>query len=302
MAAQQMRRLRHFLWLVAALAIGADLAAVARADETRPQVGVRFEILAPTFKRNLPERAQAELALARRLAEQLAQRYRFASWKVPPEAAASALGALILRLEEQPGAPNPRIVVKWFGSFGPGATSVMELGLPPLEVYPPTDPNWDTNNRADFESRVSGRLFGVTMTDGFDDLLFSMFVRELPIASSVTAVPADKAIMMPLVWQDVLLSEESKVVVRISKSVGAATQRGTLLLGLITERPKDPGLGMVQGCIREATFAGRKLDPVDCWHPEIPEFLNGAQVRCFISEYHATEFAGTRDGLVIDPR
>ena len=94
-------------------------------------------------------------------------------------------------------------------------------------------------------------------------------------------------------------SDASRFAVRDLGSTNGTWYEGSR----ITEvRSRDPGLGLVQGCPREATFGGRELPVTDCWHPEIANFLSGAEVRCFLDKYRAVEFAGTSGGLVLDPR
>jgi hypothetical protein len=284
-----------------ALAAGALLAVSSSADGTKPVVNVRFEIVASKFRQNLPQRAQLEASLAQQVAQQFARRYRFADWPTDVPAAGAQLGTLVARLNEIPRAPSPLIQVEWFATFGADPANTVALTLPSVEVYSPTNPNWDTNNPADFEARAWSALSPVVGAEGFHGDVLNKFVRELPIASSVTAVADDRVIVVPLFWNDLLLSPESELIVRFSKSLGAVPQRGTLRLDLISPRTREPGLGLLEAGIKEASLGAQPLSLEQRWNQDLPALLGGAQIQCFIDKYRPVEFAGTSHGVVLDP-
>jgi len=272
----------------------------AHAGEGRPYVAVQFEILAPVFRRNLPQRADIETALAQRIGAQISPRFRFADWPGPAADAMTQpkLGTLVVRLEEEEAAPTPRIVMKWYAQFGAGAPR--ELPIARIEMYSSTDPTWATNNRADFESQAGGKLASEIRTEGFYTLLFRQFVRLLPLATSVRVVPDDRVIVVPLRWQDVLLGPESSVVVRFEKKQGDLTPRGSLTLDLITKRARDPDIGFVQGTVKDASFDGHPLELERRWNSTLPQLLKDADVRCYLAEYEQADPESTGDGLVTD--
>src|SRR6266702_1199321 len=90
----------------------------------KPEVLVQFEIAVPAFQRNLPQRAQAEQAIAAAIAAELERQYVFAHWLAQaPAQPQMQLGRLVLRMDQNPAMqPNPQVFVHWFGARAdPGA-------------------------------------------------------------------------------------------------------------------------------------------------------------------------------------
>lgn len=280
----------------------------ALALDTKPHVLVRFEITAPAFVRNLPQRSQSQQSLSEQLAAQMAERYAFADWPVTARDGNAKLGELVLRLEEDGTTePNPSIVVRWYASFGANDVALQRLPLPEVPIYEPSNPNWDTNSRRDFETRVLSRMNEKTRSDAFYGAFFQIFIRNLSIASTVHAQSGDHVIDVPMQWRDMLLAPESVIVVRFKKTRGAVAEQGSLRLSPVTARilPQDPStqlsVTMLRGSVDQALFAAQPLNLVSNWNDRLPELLTDAEVRCYIFDYKPVEFAGTAGGLVIDP-
>jgi hypothetical protein len=265
-------------------------------------VAVAFEIEAPTFRNNLPQRAQAEDELARVIADEFAQRWRFADWLPRAQAGAAPIGSVTARLVELPAQPGPQIAVRWFGSFG-GAGTVPLNGLLPIEVYAPSNPNWHSNNRAEFVSHVKGKLLATIRPDGFiDERLRREVVQRLPIASSIEVVPGDRVIVIPRLWKHLQLGPKSVLVVRFARGSGVQEEQGQLLLALPSQRPRDPLAGFVQAGVREATFGPRTLPLTGGWNATLPSLLTGtARLAAFIDAYDPLLFDGASGGVVLNP-
>lgn len=279
----------------------------ARALDAKPHIVVNFGIEAPAFKRNLPELADAEQAIATQIAAQIAERYAFADWTVAPRDATSRLGSLILRLEEDATTvPNPRIVVAWYRESVDAADAV-KLAIPETEIYAPTNPNWDTNSRRNLQTRVLDKLSQSMRADNFYDSLFTLFLRTLPIATSASAEADNHAVAMPLGWREMLLAPESVVIVRFVKHGDAQTESGSLRLNPVAPQivPPDsadaPSTTLLLGAVSAATLGIHTLALTANWNDQLPALLQGADVRCYLVDYKPVEFAGTSDGLVLDP-
>lgn len=294
--------------LASTLASAALLAFTASASwalDSKPHVVVNFDIVAPAFKLNLPQRSAAQATLGNEIASQVAQRYAFADWTLTPRDDQARLGTLSLRLEEEPNTvPNPRIVVKWYG--GADAASAKELAIPPIEVYAPTNPNWDTNSRANFETRVTDKLREAMRSDAFFEQFFKVFLRTLPIAKQVRTAPADRAIDLPVTWRELLLAPESVVVVRFRRASDAGAEAGTLTLNPVAPRrvvldsANNVTATLLRGAVDEAVVGVHRLDLVGNWNDRLPALLNNAEVRAYLVEYKPLDFADTDDGLVLD--
>jgi hypothetical protein len=290
--------------LAAALALAGDAAFAGK-----PEVLVQFEIAVPAFKRNLPQRAQAEQAVAAAVAAELERQYVFAHWLAQaPAQPQMQLGQLVLRMDQNADMqPNPQVFVHWFGArAGPGA-ELKELGFTPIEIYSPGNPNWDTNSAADFETRLLAKTMEKVRTDAFHDEFFKRFVARLPIASAVVPQAADRVIEIPLRWNEVLFSSETELVVRFDKLVDQTKQEGTMTLGQLAARvgptatPAAPAEfpALLRGSITKASFDARPitLDPQN-WNDQLLQILSGAKAFCYISVYKPRdELAGDSDRL-----
>jgi hypothetical protein len=292
--------------IVMGLLAAAIALAGASAFAGKPEVLVQFEIAVPAFQRNLPQRAQAEQAVAAAVAAELERQYVFAHWMAQaPAQPQMQLGRLVLRMDQNVAMqPNPQVFVHWFGArAGPGA-QLAELGFAPIEIYSPGNPNWDTNSAADFETRLLSKTLEKVRTDAFHDEFFKRFVARLPIASTVVPQATDRVIEIPLRWNEVLFSSETELVVRFDKLVDQTKQEGTMTLGQIAARvgaataPAEfPAL--LRGSITKASFDARPiaLDPQN-WNDQLLQILSGARAACFISVYKPRdELAGDSDRL-----
>jgi len=290
--------------LAAALALVGDAAFAGK-----PEVLVQFEIAVPAFQRNLPQRAQAEQAVAAAVAAELERQYVFAHWLAQaPAQPQMQLGRLVLRMDQNADMqPNPQVFVHWFGArAGPGA-ELKELGFTPIEIYSPGNPNWDTNSAADFETRLLSKTLEKVRTDAFHDEFFKRFVARLPIASTIVPQAADRVIEIPLRWNEVLFSSETELVVRFDKLVDQTKQEGTMTLGQLAARvgptatPAVPAEfpALLRGSITKASFDARPitLDPQN-WNDQLLKILSGAKAFCYISVYKPRdELAGDSDRL-----
>jgi hypothetical protein len=285
----------------AAIAMSSDAALAGK-----PEVLVQFEIAVPAFQRNLPQRAQAEQAVASAVAAELERQYVFAHWLAQaPAQPQMQIGRLVLRMDQNPAMqPNPQVFVHWFGArAGPGAPLV-DLGFAPIEIYSPGNPNWDTNSRPDFETRLLGKALEKVRTDAFHDEFFIRFVKLLPIASTIVPHAADRVIEIPLRWNEVLFSSETELVVRFDKRVNQTKQEGTMTLGQIAARTATAAgpvefPGLLRGSITKASFDARPitLDPRN-WNDQLLQILSGAKASCYISVYKPRdELAGDSDRL-----
>jgi len=287
----------------AVLALGAALllgGAARAADPRKPHMELVFEIsatLAPTFRRLLPEVDKAQANLAQMLAAEFAPRHRFTDWASTPQAVAP-MGQLIARLVETDARPFPRVQVKWFIKTASGFAE--ELPLQAVEIYSPTTNLWDTGNRQKFESRVYGEILKVIQVQGFQEATFREVLSKLPIATSVTPVESDKVILVPLMWRQLRLGQDSELLVQFSKPTPqGGQQKGSLTLSRINERSRSgDGIGYVQGGIRDGVLDAQALPLNQQWNAALPQLLDKATIRCFITAYKLAEY---EDGLVRDP-
>ena len=299
------------------LVLGLIAAAIAVASEPvlagKPQVVVQFEIQVPAFQRNLPEQSQALQHVSSAIAAELARQYEFADWVTQaPAQSETQLGRLVVRMkEEQPRTqPSPRVSVSWFGSSSSTDETLVDLKFDPIEIYSSGNPNWDTNNRADFETRVLAKTMEKVRTDAFRDRFFNVFLANLPIASTIEPQAADRVIEIPVRWSDVLLASESVLTVKFNKQVDEGLQKGTLVLGQIVARAAAAGgtaaspefPARLRGSVTKADFNGASI-PLDTqnWNEKLLQVLGGAKAYCFISPPYKPrdELLGDseRDGL-----
>lgn len=278
--------------------------ASALAHAGKPEVLVQFEIAVPAFERNLPERAKAEQNIRKALATELARTYAFANWSTQPAAQPRAqLGRLVLRLEQNPDTrPSPQILVRWLGASGATGAAPADLSLAPIEIYSPGNPNWDTNNRGNFETRLLGKTMEKMRTDAFNAEFFKGFLRRLPIASTIVPQTADRVIEVPVPWDELALSSESELTVVFDKPVDQTRREGSLTLGQIVARISgaEAASPALRGSITKASFDAKTvvLDQQN-WNDQVPAMLNGAQVRCYISVYKPRDPLASESGVLL---
>jgi hypothetical protein len=296
MAAFKMSAPRTAAWVLG-LGLLALAGAARAADPAKPYMEVVFEIQSPTFRRALPEVPMAEATLAQKLADEFARRHRFADWLSAPRTGAP-MGQLIARLVEVEAHPFNQVLVTWFVKTPSG--SVEALPLQPVEIYPPTNNNWDAGNRQRFETHVFGKIVEVIQVQGFQDATFQDVLSKLPIATSVMPVDSDRVIIVPLLWKHLRLGQDSELLVKFtSASPQGAPHQGSLTLSRINERSRGhEGIGFVQGGIREGMLDTQVLPLTAQWNPALATLLNKATVRCFITAFKLAEFD---DGVVRDP-
>ena len=280
--------LRRAMTTVALLpALFGSIAAIAE----KPSVQVQFEVGVPSFA-TLPELTTVQQNVRDRLSRELARRLGFAAWSgsAPPQGTAQ-LGRLILRLEQDPDTlPMPRIYVTWLGAGSNGDPA--DLKMQRIEIYSPTNPSWDTNDRHAFEARVLDSTLATVDTDAFADVLVEKFFRRLPISSVVEAQAADHVIEIPIRWNEFLLASDSKLEIQFTKL--ADQRRGSLMVSFIEPRPTAAEAAgeftaRVRGSITEAAFDGHPLTLNENWNDTVPELLAGAKTSCMIFEYKPRE-------------
>ena len=295
---------RIAIGLLLAAALSASLPVLA----ARPEVVVEFEITVPEFTQNLPERDKAIQTLRNAFANELQRQFVFAHWLTEaPTQPQMQLGRLVVRLEQDKGMkPNPRVFVRLWGARPNGPLT--ELSLPELEIYSPGNPNWDTNNRGDFETRVLTHTMENVRNDSFREKFIKQFISKLPISSAVEPMVTDRVIEIPVRWNEVLLSSETELVVTFDKQVPQGSRTGTMTLGRIVTHvdgqanaagasPEFPA--RLRGSITDASFDAVKI-PLDQqnWSDQVAQVLSGAKALCFISKYMPRdELAGDADRL-----
>jgi hypothetical protein len=262
--------------------------------DVRPHIVVAFEIKAPAFERNLPERAAAQENIGRELAKRIEQHIGVIDWTVTPRDQQARLGTLVLRLEEEPNtAPNPRIVVNWYGheeNKPPHA-----LGIPAIEVYEPTNPNWDTNSRRLFETRVTSKLLEAINSEEFYDTLFKSFVRGLPISTTASAQPGTQIVDIPLHWRDMLLASTSEIIVRFSKQTGSTVEKGDLHLTPVESQTFEADTTThaistrLRGRVQSTDFGLDETNLATKWKDVLPDLLRNATVNCLLYKYQQAD-------------
>lgn len=291
---------------IALACLGFALAAASGAVQAgKPEVLVQFEIAVPAFERNLPERARAQQNISAALATELARSYGFANWSVQTPAHPQAqLGRLVLKMEENlQTQPNPQVSVRWFGASAESGAPPKDLELAPIEIYSPGNPNWDTNNRGNFETRLLGLTMEKMRTDAFKAEFFKQFIARLPIASTIVPQMTDRVIEVPVAWDELALSSESELKVLFAKAVDATPRQGQLTLGQIVARASDPAAAespvLLRGSITQAMFDARTVVLDQNWSDQVPVLLNGAQVRCYISVYKPRDPLAGDSGVLL---
>jgi len=295
MAANTLKSPHAAAWVLG-LALSASFASAQAADPPKPYMAVSFEIQSPTLQRALLDAPKSEASLAQKLALEFARHHRFADWDGAPRQLAP-MGQLVARLEEVPAHPFNQVVVKWFVKTASGLEELPSLQ--PVEIYAPTNNNWDAGNSQRFESRVLGKIVEVIQVQGFQDATFKNVLSKLPIATSVMPIESDHVILVPLLWKHLRLAQDSELLVKFTKVSGAGVQRqGTLTLSRINERPSGKeGVGFVQGGIREGVLDTQVLPLSQQWNPALPGLLDKATIRCFITAFKQAEF----EEMVRDP-
>jgi hypothetical protein len=288
-------------WLLA-LALGVAAPAAWPLDD-KPHVLVQFEIVAPAFRLNLPQRSVAQSNIGNEVALQIAQRYAFADWTVTPRDGETRLGALLLKLEEENAVPNPRIVMRWYAGSDPA--SATKLPIPAVVLYAATDANWDTNSRPTFETRVTDKLREAMSNDGFYEQLFTHFVQTQPIVKSAKATITDRAIDVPVSWRQMLLGQSSIVELRFTpRDVPDGDPAQLTLTPVIARQVVDASTNstatLLRGAVNEARIGVTMLPLTQNWNERLPTLLRDAEVSGYLKKYEPGEFAGTAGGLVVD--
>lgn len=274
--------------LVALAASGGEVLAA------RPEVLVQFEVDVPEFDADRPGMEQARLDVRRALADELQRKYVFANWRVAePDQSPLEIGRLVLRMEaDRQTRPMPSVFVKFWGASARPGVALKDLGIMPIEIYAPTDPNWDTNDARAFASHVLQNTMVKVRSSAFADEVFSNFISRLPIGSSVVPDTSDQVIEIPVQWDELLLAPESELVVRFGRSTDQMRQEGTMTLGQIAARVSQqapaPGdsQARLRGSVTRASFDARTIVLNDRrWNDELPQLLDGADAQCFISVY-----------------
>lgn len=281
---------------LALLLAATSAAAHAEPDPPKPQVLVGFEIVADKFARNLPEQAAARAELGKSIAAEFALRYPFAEWAVGEAATGNPpIGRLVARLMQTPAGPLPAIWVKWFGSAGDNPP--VELALPLVPIYSPGEIDRETSNRAAFVAYVGQRVLAEVRSDGFQRNFLGGVVRRLPIASAAEMNGGDRVVVIPRLWRDLRLAQETKLKLVVQRPVGTATEVGTLMLKLPSQRTRDPKIGWLEAAVQLASIGTNELPLEKGWHTRFQTLLDGAQVSCFIDDYRPLAFPGTVDGV-----
>lgn len=274
---------------------GAAGAAWAEPDPLRPQVLVGFEVEADKFRHNLPQLPQASADMARAIAAEFALRYPFADWAGGPAAGNPPIGRLVARLVQQPAVPLPEISVKWFGAAGEGAP--VALALPAIEIYSPGVIDRETNNRQALVSHVLQRVLPVVRSDGFQQRFMEAVVQGLPIATTAEMHATDHVVVIPRLWRDLRLGQESKLLLVFKKPVGGQEQQGMVKLVLPSPRTRAPKQGWLEAAVQDASIGASSLTLDKGWHASFPALLDGAKVACFIREYRPAALSGVLDGV-----
>jgi hypothetical protein len=283
--------------VMAALCATLVISAKAEPDPPKAYILVSFEIEAEKFARNLPDQAAARAELARTIAAELALRYPYADWVVGPPAAHPPIGRVSARLVQTSGVPAPVIWVSWWAGAGDGA--LVEVPIPPVEIYSSGVIDRETNNKAAFVSYVGQRVTPVLRSDGFQQKFLDSFVREVPIASAAEMRSADHVVIIPRLWRDLRLGQESKLVVVFKRPVGAAHEEGMLRLTLPSPRTSDPKLGWLQAGVQDASIGPQTLQLNAGWHDRFATLLDGARVACYIRDYRPIAFPGTAGAVTL---
>ena len=272
--------------LLTAAAIWTTALVGAHAHADRPSVQVQFEVNVPSFAQ-LYAQPDAAKALTERLSRQLERRLGFAVWSASSPVAGAKLGRLVMRLDQDPDTrPMPRIFVSWFGASPDNQAK--DLNMSTIEVYAPTNPGWDTNDRGAFEAQLLQAAMPTVDTDAFRDVLVEKFFRRLPIASAVELQAADRVVEIPIRWNEFLLASDSKLSVQFTRLAPPTT--GSLLVSFVGPRvaPVDAAgefPARVRGTITEARVDGQPIALTQNWNDTLPQVLADTKTTWTIFEY-----------------
>lgn len=275
--------------------VAASIAASFPVLAAKPEVAVEFEITVPQFTDNLPEREMAIRNLRNAFSNELQHQFVFARWLTEtPAQPEMQLGRLVVRLEQDRRMqPSPSVFVRLWGARPNGP--LKELGLPTMEIYSPGNLNWDTNSRADFETRVITKTMETISNDSFREKFVELFLGKLSLSSTIETKADERVIEIPVRWNEMLLSSDSVLVVRFNKQLPQGNLDGDMKLGRIVARvggqtnaagqpPEFPA--RLRGSLTEAKFDGGQIQlNQQNWNDQIPQMLTGAKADCFILEY-----------------
>jgi hypothetical protein len=264
---------------------------MAQLDPAKPQVLVSFEIVAEKFASNLPDQSAARAELAKVIAGEFSLRYPFADWLVGSGGAGNPpIGRLTGRLVQTAAVPLPNIWVKWFASAGEGA--MVELPIPPIEIYSSGVVDRETNNKAAFVTYLAQRVIPTVRSDGFQQQFFGVVVQSLPIASTAEMRTTERVVIIPRLWRDLRLGQETKLLLVFKKTVGNAIEEGMIKLVLPSQRTSEPK-GWLQAGVQDASIGPNPLVLNGGWHDRFQTLLDGARVSCYIREFHPIAFPGS---------
>ena len=285
---------RLLRWLMPALLL-LSMGARAEPDPPKPQVLVGFEIVAEKFAR-LPDQATARTDLGKLIAAEFALRYPFSEWSAgsavtnnPP------IGRLTARLVQTPAVPLPDIWVKFFGSTGDNA--LVELPLPQVPIYSSGEIDRETSNRAAFVAHVAQRVLPVVRSDGFQRRFLETVVQDLSIANTAEMQATERVVVIPRMWRDLRLAQESTLLLVVKKPVGAGVEEGRVRLKLPSQRTRDPRAGWLEASVQGASIGTSDLTLDKGWHTQFQTLLVGAKVSCYIRDYRPLAFPGAVDGV-----
>jgi len=260
-------------------------------------VEVRFDVKAPSFVTNLDTgRAEVESRSTAKLAELLDRFFPLVAWKPQPQPGSTA--TLALSLADERGRALPAIVLTWSATIEGQAIRMPEL--PGVRLYEPFDLERETHDPEEL-SRILAKTLEEWFGNSSNRALFQRsFLRNVPLARSVTADPAAQRIVMPVSLASSRMDAKSSLRVRF-EIVGpdGGAENGELNVTSLLENRAGSSPPATLGKVTEFNFSG--APPVAGWSPQIPALLSRPnKSRVFVDLYIYSD-ANTVDGVFVDP-
>jgi hypothetical protein len=247
------------------------------APGNKPAIDVKIAIVAQSLAA-LPQRSFVEREVAKGIASRFRDHYRLFAWGPAP----APVATLMARVTQTAAQPLPTIDLDWVLQVPGQADFVLPIAQQP--IYDSSDMNRALHEPDGFRNDLE-RAVREVLKEGFFDRFRDEVVQRIPIARAAKAIPEDRMIAVPLLWNEAQLSHEAVVRVLFERREGDAVKRGHLDLDVLNERSRAPEKGMVQGGVQSATWDTGQLELAARWNPQLPLLLDGASIWCHITKY-----------------
>jgi hypothetical protein len=251
-------------WLRSLVCIALAAATLTPAHALTPRaVLVVVKIESDQFRRGLGEAqaAQIESTIAAEVAASLAQQFPLVDWLVTA-GADPPVGRLTAAVTEKPTAMMPEIKLEWRAEIN-GNPLPMPSVFPQI-LYSASNADRPVHNdRGAFVVLLQEKVVGWAQAD--TNHLRGEFLKNVPLATSVTLEPGRMLVVIPVPWRESRLGEESEFRVSYIGGTAELPEQTRVMLSGVALRLLDPLQGNTQSHVIECTLGGARVDAAQLW-------------------------------------